>query len=97
MRRNYWGSDDATEPKDVTQPEQQIQIPMADILNTMGSVKAFDNTIHLYADISVGSCSEVNRLLRETDAKLQQSAVVINNPTYVPIIHLGLIAMAENY
>lgn len=90
MRRNYWGSDDTTEPKDVTQQEQQIQIPMADILNTMGSVKAFDNTIHLYSDITVGSCAEVNRLLRETDAKLQQSAVVINNPTYIPIIHLRI-------
>lgn len=89
MRRNYWGNDNVDEPKDIAQ-EQQIQIPMADILNTMGSVKAFDNTIHFYADVSVGSCAEVNRLLRETDAKLQQSAVVINNPTYTPIIHLRI-------
>ena len=90
MRRNYWGNGDTLEPKDGTQPEQQIQIPMADILNTLGSVKAFDNTIHFYSDISAGSCAEVNRLLRETDAKLQQSAVVINNPTYTPIIHLRI-------
>ncbi len=90
MRRTYWGSDETEDNKELTQIDQQIQIPMADILNTMGSVKAFDNTIHFYTDVTVGSCAELNRLLREIDCKLQQSAVVINNPTYTPIIHLRI-------
>lgn len=91
MRKKYWGSDTETEQKDLSQTQEiQMPAPMADILNTFGSVKGFDNTIHFYSDVSTVSCAELNRLLREIDSKLQQSAVVINNPTYTPIIHLRI-------
>lgn len=74
--------------------EQYVDIPqlnpMADIMNVHGSVRCQDNTIHFYSDINTASCAELNRLLRETDSKLQQSAVVMANPTYTPIIHLRI-------
>lgn len=90
MRKNYWGRCEQSDLVEQSTQESQLQIPMADILNTMGSVKALDNTIHFYGDVSTITCAELNRLLRETDSKLQQSAVVINNPTYTPIIHLRI-------
>lgn len=90
MRKKYWGSTEEEQAIAETAEQLTQQISMADILNTGGSVKAFDNTIHFYADVSLQSCAEVNRLLREVDCKLCQSAVVINNPTYTPIIHLRI-------
>ena len=89
MRKKYWGSGD-TELKDQQTLEASMSLPLADILNTAGSIKAFDSTIHFYSDVSIGSCAELNRLLREVDSKLQQSSVVINNSTYSPIIHLRI-------
>jgi ATP-dependent protease ClpP protease subunit len=64
--------------------------PLADILNVNGSVRGNDNTIHFYSDVNTASCAELNRILRETDSKLQQSAVVMNCPGFVPVIHLRI-------
>lgn len=70
--------------------ELPISPPSSDILTVDGSIRAVDNTIHFYSDVSTISCAELNRLLRETDCKLRQSAEVFNDPTFKPLIHLRI-------
>lgn len=64
--------------------------PLADIMNVNGSIRSNDNTIHFYTDVSTMSCAELNRLLREVDSKLQQSAIAMNIPHFIPVIHLRI-------
>jgi ATP-dependent protease ClpP protease subunit len=90
MRKKYWGSTEEEQNIAINAEPLTHHLTMADILNTAGSIKSFDNTIHFYSDVTLNSCAEVNRLLREIDCRLCQSAVVINNPTYTPIIHLRI-------
>lgn len=85
-----WSWRNSSEPSEEAYVELEKQAPLLDIMNTHGSIRAVDNTIHFYSDINTISCAELNRLLRETDSKLQQAAVVMNNPTFQPLIHLRI-------
>lgn len=76
----------------VDQPYQELPVspPLADMLTTGGSIRAVDNTIHFYSEVSTIACAELNRLLRETDNKLRQSAEVFDDPTFKPLIRLRI-------
>lgn len=84
--RKIWASEEGggREYKEV--PTQ----PTSDLLTNDTSIRSLDNTIYFYSDISVVACSELNRLLREVDIRLNQAKVSMDNETFEPIIHLRI-------
>jgi len=85
--RKYWGSETYEEDDQRDLPSSS---PTTDILLPSGSIKALDNTIHFYADISAISCSTLNRLLRELDTRMQHAKISMNDSAFDPIIHLRI-------
>jgi ATP-dependent protease ClpP protease subunit len=87
--RKIWGSADEKE-EDITK-ELAEQLQANDLLNNIqGSIKALDNSINFYADINTITCSELNRLLREMDVRMQHAKISLNDPDYDPTIHLRI-------
>jgi ATP-dependent protease ClpP protease subunit len=86
--RKIWGSDEPGDESSLRELSQQIQA--SDLLIPQGSIKSFDNSINFYADISAQSCSELNRLLREIDIKMQHAKISLNDPDFQPTIHLRI-------
>jgi ATP-dependent Clp protease protease subunit len=84
--RKIWASEEGggREYKEV--PTQ----PTSDLLTNDTSIRTLDNTIYFYSDISVVACSELNRLLREVDIRLNQAKFSMDNETFEPIIHLRI-------
>ena len=85
--KKYWGSE---EFEDESFKEMPQSLPTSDLLLPNGSIKALDNTIHFYAEISGSSCSELNRLLRELDIRMQHAKITMNDPIFDPVIHLRI-------
>lgn len=77
-------------PEDGTYIDVPQSMPNMDIMNTQGSVRCVDNTIHFYSDINTVSCAELNRLLHDLDTKLRQTEIVLNNPSFKPLINLRI-------
>jgi ATP-dependent protease ClpP protease subunit len=84
--RKYWGMADEEENIREVQP----QSPTSDILLPQGSIKELDNSIHFYAEISGTTCSELNRLLRILDVRMQHAKITMNDPEFDPVIHLRI-------
>lgn len=85
--RKFWGSE---EHEDESAREVQQQAPTADLLTAQGSIKILDNSIHFYADILTLTCSELNRLLRELDIRMQHAKITMGDPEFDPVIHLRI-------
>ena len=83
----YWGSNEDEEEflRDVPS-----QAPTSDLISQTSSIKVLDNSIHFYADISTVSCSELNRILRELDVRMQHAKITMGDPDFDPTIHLRL-------
>jgi ATP-dependent protease ClpP protease subunit len=86
--RKYWGSEEEEGEEQYRESPQQL--PTADILNSTGSIKVLDNSIHFYAEVASITCSELNRLLRELDTRMQHAKISMDDPDYEPMIHLRL-------
>lgn len=84
--RKIWASEEVSEREIKELPSN----PTSDILTTDASIRTLDNTIYFYSDISLVACSELNRLLREVDIRLNQAKVSMDNHTFDPIIHLRI-------
>jgi ATP-dependent protease ClpP protease subunit len=85
--RKYWGSEEQEEEYFKELPQQS---PTSDLLLPAGSIKLLDNTIHFYADVSGPTCSELNRMLRELDIRMQHAKITMNDPDFDPTIHLRI-------
>jgi ATP-dependent protease ClpP protease subunit len=66
------------------------QLPTADMLTSQGSIKVLDNSVNFYADISSMTCSELNRILRELDIRMQHAKITMHDPDFDPTIHLRI-------
>lgn len=84
--RKIWASEEGG-GKDY---KEVITQPTSDLLTNDTSIRTLDNTIYFYSDISVIACSELNRLLREVDIRLNQAKLSMDNETFEPIIHLRI-------
>ena len=84
--RKIWASEEG-ESKEY---KEVVTQPTSDLLTNDTSIRTLDNTIYFYSDISVVACSELNRLLREVDIRLNQAKFSMNNETFEPIIHLRI-------
>jgi ATP-dependent protease ClpP protease subunit len=62
----------------------------SDVLVSRNSIKVLDNSINFYTDISLTTCSELNRLLRELDIRMQHAKISLHDPNYNPAIHLRI-------
>lgn len=78
-----WGLNQEDETKEVS-PSQ----PTVDIMTSQGSIRHVDNTIFFYSDVSIISCSDLNRMLREIDAKLSLASGIMKAESFTPTIHL---------
>ena len=87
--RKIWGSEDKEEEL-LTKELLQQQINTSDLFNPQGSIKVLDNSINFYADISMTSCAELNRLLRELDIRMQHAKISMNDSEFDPTIHLRI-------
>lgn len=85
--RKYWGSENNEETEHRDAPPQS---PTSDLLNSSSSIKLLDNGIHFYADVLNVTCSELNRLLRELDVRMQHAKITMNDPDFDPVIHLRI-------
>ena len=85
--RKYWGSEELNEE---INKESSSSYPTSDLLLPSGSIKVLDNTIHFYADVSGMTCSELNRMLRELDTRMQHAKITMNDPDFDPTIHLRI-------
>lgn len=86
--KKYWGLE---EDNDEDQFKEMPSLPpTSDLLLPSGSIKLLDNTIHFYADISSSTCSELNRLLRELDTRMQHAKITMNDSEFNPTIHLRI-------
>jgi ATP-dependent protease ClpP protease subunit len=83
----YRANDDGGEEE---QKESLPFSPLSDLVTNTGITRCVENTIYFYADVTSGSCCELNRLLRDVDSKLNQAKIVMNNPEFNPIIHLRI-------
>lgn len=84
--RKYWGSEENEE--DLREIPQSL--PTSDLLLPSGSIKVLDNSIQFYAEISGSTCSELNRLLRELDTRMQHAKITMNDSSFDPTIHLRM-------
>jgi ATP-dependent protease ClpP protease subunit len=84
--RKYWGSEENEE--DLRELPQSL--PTSDLLLPSGSIKVLDNSIQFYAEISGSTCSELNRLLRELDTRMQHAKITMNDSSFDPTIHLRM-------
>jgi len=84
--RKIWGMSE--EDDDVK--ELPPQLPTADMLTSQGSIKVLDNSVNFYADISSMTCSELNRILRELDIRMQHAKITMHDPDFDPTIHLRI-------
>lgn len=66
------------------------QPPTLDLLTSQGSIKVLDNSINFYADINTMTCSELNRILRELDIRMQHAKITMHDPDFDPTIHLRI-------
>ena len=85
--RKYWGSE---ENEDESFRELPQSLPTSDLLLPSGSIKVLDNSIQFYAEISGSTCSELNRLLRELDIRMQHAKITMNDSSFDPTIHLRM-------
>ena len=85
--RKYWGSE---ENEDESFRELPQSLPTSDLLLPSGSIKVLDNSIQFYAEISGSTCSELNRLLRELDTRMQHAKITMNDSSFDPTIHLRM-------
>jgi len=85
--RKYWGSE---EYEDEPIKETSSVPPTSDLLLPSGSIKVLDNTIHFYAEISGASCSELNRILRELDIRMQHAKITMGDQEFDPVIHVRI-------
>lgn len=65
-------------------------IPLADLINTQGSIRAVENTIFFYSEVCGTACGELNRILRDVDTRLSQAAIVMDAESFTPTIHLRI-------
>lgn len=84
--KRIWGLDN----QDEEYREIPQQIPTSDFISQYGSIKFLDNTIHFYADVTSMSCSELNRMLRELDTRMQHAKITMNDAEFDPKIHLRI-------
>lgn len=84
--KRIWGLDN----QDEEYREIPQQIPTSDLISQYGSIKFLDNTIHFYADVTSMSCSELNRMLRELDTRMQHAKITMNDAEFDPKIHLRI-------
>lgn len=84
--RKIW----ASEEESSKEYKEVITQPTSDLLTNDTSIRTLDNTVYFYSDISVIACSELNRLLREVDIRLNQAKLSMDNETFEPIIHLRI-------
>jgi ATP-dependent protease ClpP protease subunit len=84
--RKYWGLEENEE--DLRELPQSL--PTSDLLLPSGSIKVLDNSIQFYAEISGSTCSELNRLLRELDTRMQHAKITMNDSSFDPTIHLRM-------
>lgn len=88
-----WRYRNEEEDKETMNP---IQLPQI-IINSSGNeesqtpqgIRVLNNKILFYADIDEGSVLELNRVLLETDIKLQSVGLAFDG-TYEPVIHLHI-------
>jgi ATP-dependent protease ClpP protease subunit len=85
--RKYWGSEESEEESLRELPQS---LPTSDLLLPAGSIKVLDNSIQFYAEISGSTCSELNRLLRELDTRMQHAKITMNDSSFDPVIHLRM-------
>jgi len=85
--RKYWGSEETEEDFSKELPPS---LPTSDLLLPAGSIKVLDNSIQFYAEISGSTCSELNRLLRELDTRMQHAKITMNDSSFDPVIHLRM-------
>jgi ATP-dependent protease ClpP protease subunit len=85
--RKYWGSEENEEESFRELPQS---LPTSDLLLPSGSIKVLDNCIQFYAEISGSTCSELNRLLRELDTRMQHAKITMNDSSFDPTIHLRM-------
>ena len=85
--RKYWGSEENEEESFRELPQS---LPTSDLLLPSGSIKVLDNSIQFYAEISGSTCSELNRLLRELDTRMQHAKITMNDSSFDPTIHLRM-------
>jgi ATP-dependent Clp protease protease subunit len=85
--RKYWGSEENEEESLRELPQS---LPTSDLLLPAGSIKVLDNSIQFYAEISGSTCSELNRLLRELDTRMQHAKITMNDSSFDPVIHLRM-------
>lgn len=78
-----WGLSQEEDPKEI--PSSQ---PTVDIMTSQGSIRHVDNTIFFYSDVNVIACSDLNRMLREIDARLTLAAGIMKAESFTPTIHL---------
>lgn len=81
-----WGLNQEGESVREFQPSQ----PTVDIITSQGSIRHVDNTVYFYSDVGIIPCSDLNRLLREIDTKLQLAKEVMNAEDFTPTIHLRI-------
>lgn len=70
--------------------ELPTQNPLADLINTHGSIRLVENTIFFYTGIDTVACGELNRLLRDVDKKLNQASIIMEAEAFKPTIHLRI-------
>lgn len=85
--KKYWGSEEDYEEQGKELPSLP---PTSDLLLPTGTIKLLDNCIHFYAEISGSTCSELNRLLRELDTRMQHAKITMNDSEFDPTIHLRI-------
>lgn len=86
--KKYWGSEE--EYEDELSKDIPSAPPTSDLLLPSGSIKVLDNSIHFYAEISGSTCSELNRLLRELEIRMQHAKITMGDPDFDPTIHLRI-------
>jgi ATP-dependent protease ClpP protease subunit len=80
-----WGLNQEEESR-----EAQSSPQFLDIATSQGSVRHVDNTIYFYSDVATTPCAELNRLLREVDAKLNAAKHMMLVDDYTPTIHVRI-------
>ena len=86
MRNKWWAMSSEEDSAKEFQPSR----PLDDLITTHGSIRHIDNNIFFYSEVSLISCSDLNRILREVDVRLHQAKEIMAAESFVPTIHLRI-------
>jgi ATP-dependent Clp endopeptidase proteolytic subunit ClpP len=85
--RSIWLNGDSSTAVDDPLPMIKIEAP--DVVENISHIKGSENTISFYGEVNTITAGEINRLLTETDIKLQNTKNLLGDD-YTPTIHLKI-------